>query len=471
MNASPRLLPHRRSALIAVGIAVFALAVAGQRTRGDQSESTTADPNPAAFRPSAVSAAGSPIRALADDYLVLYQSPAPATVYCGNPGITRCPTGRLVALYTLGGPGAKAAADIAKSGNGFVLTSDDHGATWTARKQFAISHARPFVAGKSLYVLGHRGDLKIMRSDDWGETWSETLELTSGQRWHQAPSNVHYAGNNIYLVMERVVHDIQAWPPSVMAPVLMRARVTDDLTQRSNWTFASELVFRDAVKEDALDYFGIPFFKADRNKGLILTRGRKVAPIGWCETNVVQILDPDHYWFDPTGRTFHLFMRAHTGGTNFAALAKVIENDDGTMTTQLEKMPSGRSAAFIPLPGGQLKFHILYDEQTRLYWLVSSQSTDSMTRADRLPKDRFAIPNQERHRLQLHFSKNCVDWVFAGLVTTGKSPKQARNYASMVIDGEDLLVLSRSGDADAKSAHDADMITLHKIRDFRRLAY
>ncbi|MBP7934527.1 MAG: hypothetical protein KA354_07740 [Phycisphaerae bacterium] len=141
-----------------------------------------------------------------------------------------------------------------------------------------------------------------------------------------------------------------------------------------------------------------------------------------------------------------------------------------TTTTQLEKMPSGRFAAFVPLPGGQLKFPILYDEQTRLHWVVSNQATDSMTRADRRPADRFAIPNQERHRLQLHFSKNCVDWVFAGLVTRGKSAKQARSYASMVIDGGDLMILSRFGDENAKSAHDGNLITLHRVREFRKLA-
>jgi hypothetical protein len=41
----------------------------------------------------------------------------------------------------------------------------------------------------------------------------------------------------------------------------------------------------------------------------------------------------------------------------------------------------------------------------------------------------------------------------------------------MVIDGEDLHVLSRSGDLDAQSAHNGNLITFHTIRDFRRLAY
>ena len=54
-------------------------------------------------------------------------------------------------------------------------------------------------------------------------------------------------------------------------------------------------------------------------------------PMGWLETNVVQITDPHHQWFDPQQRTFHLFLRAHTGGTGYAAIAQVVENDDGTM--------------------------------------------------------------------------------------------------------------------------------------------
>ena len=53
-------------------------------------------------------------------------------------------------------------------------------------------------------------------------------------------------------------------------------------------------------------------------------------------------MDPDHYWHDPTGRTLHMFMRAHTGGTGYACMAKVVEMTDGTMKTMLETVPSGK---------------------------------------------------------------------------------------------------------------------------------
>jgi hypothetical protein len=94
-----------------------------------------------------------------------------------------------------------------------------------------------------------------------------------------------------------------------------------------------------------------------------------------------------------------------------------------------------------------------------------------MTRAEKLPDNRFNLPNNERHRLQLHFSKNCIDWCFAGLVAMGGSAKQGRHYASMVIDGDDLHIASRSGDKQAKDAHNGNFISFHTIKNFRELAY
>lgn len=419
------------------------------------------------------------IRPLANDCTVVFESPDPATIFCYSPGLARCPDGRLIATLDQGGPGVaslggpkSAHGDFGRSNQGKVFTSDDRGKTWVHRADFPFLHARPFVAGAALYILGHDNDLRIIRSDDNGNTWSEPVWLTRGQYWHQAPANVHYAGDRVYLVMERQLYfDVKAWGVSVLAPVLMRGEITGDLTLRESWSFASELAFRDAVPADALDYFGVPFFPSLRTEAYEAAPGRSSAPIGWLETNVVQFTDPDHAWHDPAGRTFHLWARGHTGGTGYAAIAKVVEQEDGSMTTMLEAVPSGRHVAFVPCPGGQMKFHIVHDAVTGLFWLLSSQATDSMTRADRLPAERYGLPNNERHRLQLHFSRNCVDWCFAGIVAIGPSPRQSRHYASMVIDGDDLHVLSRSGDDRAASAHNGNLITFHTVKRFRDLVY
>jgi len=414
------------------------------------------------------------VRPLAQDHVAIFESPQPDKVYLYSPGMERCPDGRLIATFDLGGresrPIIQADPNLAK---GMIYTSDDHGQTWTRRGTSTMHFMRPFVAGDAVYVLGVSGrELKIMRSDDNGATWGGEHKLSDKTHWHQSACNVWYTRGNVYLVMEReTVEDFKGWSPSVLAPILMRAKVNDDLTKAESWTFATELSFRDAVDVNAIDGVAIPFYPFKRDDRVDVAPRRSLSAPGWLETNVVQVMDENHYWYDPTGRTFHLFMRAHTAGTGYAAMAKVVEQEDGSMVTQLETVPSGKTAAFLPMPGGQMRFHMLYDEQTKLYWLLSTQATDSMTRADRLPPDRYNLPNNERQRLVLHFSRNLVDWSFAGLVAMGGSQGQARHYASMVIDGDDLHVLSRSGDARAKSAHDGNLITFHTVKNFRDLVW
>lgn len=426
----------------------------------------------------AASAAG-PVRPLANEFVLVGESPSPADTPLYSPSIVRLDSGRLVAAYT------RATKDASTQGAGVevLLTSDDHGAKWTKRAEVpGALQGRVFSAGSSLYYLSPGAGLPAMRSVDRGVTWSKPVLLTPKARvWQQTPANVWHANGNVYLAFERQNKAIDAWGPSEKALVLLRAREADDLTQPSAWTFSSELVFSDVVpgvrdntvNNTGLDFLGIPFFKQNYpNRAPVATLPRRtMPPIGWVEPAVVQIVDPGHVWFDPGGRTFHILARAHTGGTGFACLTKVVEHPDGTMTMSLEHAPSGKTMLYLPVPGGHMRFHVLYDAKTKLYWILGSQATDSMTRPERLERDRFDLPYNERQRLVLHFSRNLVDWCFAGLVAKVDSPKASRHYASMDIDGDDLVILARSGDERAKSAHDGNLITFHRVKNFRELVY
>jgi hypothetical protein len=423
-------------------------------------------------------ASAAPIRPLAQDHVVVGESPAPGAVPLYSPTILRLDTGRLVAGYTRASDNKAAHGPSAE----VLLTSDDRGRTWTKRAELPSLQGRLFAAGKSLYYLATGAGLPLSRSDDQGLTWSAPVPIAAREFvGQQTAANVWHAHGHVYLAFERRHRVIDAWGPSEKALVLLRARVADDLTRREAWSFSSELVFADvvpgirdnAINRTGLDFLGIPFFRQDypRRAPVSASPRRTMPPIGWVEPAVVQIMDPDHVWFDPTGRTLHILARAHTGGTGFACLTKVVEASDGTMTMALEQAPSGKKMLYLPVPGGQMRFHLLYDAPSRLYWLVGSQATDSMTRPDRLPRERYDLPYNERHRLVLHFSRNLVDWCFAGLVARTDSPKESRHYASMDIDGDDLVILSRSGDARARSAHDGNLITFHRVRAFRDLVY
>ncbi|MBR3934084.1 MAG: exo-alpha-sialidase [Clostridia bacterium] len=431
------------------------------------------------------------MKELAKEFDILYRSPDPKKDFPFSPAILVLKNGRYLASI-----------DVADK-YGKIYTSDDKGKTWNLKAEEGYWHASPFLDGDRIYLLGcssiRRSDLIIMYSDDNGDTWSKAFFLTEGENWCHAATDVWYKDGYVYVPMDQqIINEGEVirsgWKPCIIAPVILRGKLGSDLTKRENWLFSDKVRCIDAIPEKDIDYFGVPFFPSleDSTNGEIITAspakyrraynhetdtpgmGFRFHALGWLETNVVQITDPKHYWYDPSGKTLHLFMRANTHGTGYCAMMKAVEKVvDGkeVINIEFETNPSGKKIVLLPMPGGQNKFFVKYDKKTKLYWLVSVQATDSMTRIEFLSEDRYNVPSDERDRLALHFSKNMVDWCFAGLIDQSGFENQSRHYASMDIDGEDLVILSRSGDKDAHSAHDGNIITLHRVKNFRDLVY
>lgn len=408
---------------------------------------------------------------LANDYKVVTQSPSPEDIYCYSPGVAVLDNGRIIATMDFGGKGVGRLSTNCqrRPGSGFYNTgraflSDDGGETFRQVLEMPMLCARPFKAGNSVYIIGFCRDLHIVRSDDNGETWGEVCNLTNGQFWHQAPSNVWYKGDHVYLVMERMTHEKNDWPVCGIAPVLMRGNVNDDLTKRENWTFADELVFDENIDETKIKEFGVPFFPNVEGGYMAGT------PFGWLECQVVQLKKENDWFFDKSGKTFHIFARCWTGHSWTAGVLKVVEQDDGSMKTMFETAPSGERFLYTPIiGGGQSKFHILYDEKTKTYWLATNQFVDSMVDFNKMtPNDRKGY---DRSRLILQYSHNCFDWIFAGVVAMGNSPKEARSYPAMAFDGDDIILTVRTGDKNSLNGHDTNKITFHRVKNFRNLIY
>ena len=409
-----------------------------------------------------------PYEPLAGDYSVLWKASDPMHEIGYCPALARLPGGRLIGCMLHAGNDVKKQREWTVK----VHTSDDRGRAWTHRVDVPMIDCFPFAAGSSVYVIGGRHDLTIIRSDDEGTTWTTPVKLTTGKLWYCHPGSAVFAGARVYFVMEQIMAPIdRGFPTHVFAPVVLSARLSDDLTRPEAWTFSNTLSFQDVIEQNGEpNLLGLPFYSPGRYEHPASYRG--MAPIGWGETNLVQITDPDNIWFDPNGRTFHLLSRAVTGCTNLACLAKAVESEDGSrITVSLQEAPSGIPMLYVPLPGGQVSFHIAYDEPSRLFWMISSQATDSMKRVELLHPKRYGMPNQERNRLVLHFSRNCIDWCFAGVVAKVDDMGQSHHGGNMVIDGDDLQILMRTADSAAKNAHNSNLITFHTVRYFRDLTY
>lgn len=382
---------------------------------------------------------------LVGDEKVIAVSPCPDSIYLYTPAIVEGFDGRYVVAVDYGGPGTGALdgpkSDFGdyKAGNQIrILLSDDRGAHWRETSaRIPMMHEILFKAGESLYMIGHSRRLLICRSDDNGETWSEPSVLCAEGRWHQSCTSVDIYDGKVTLAYERWVSDGHPWPG--VGPVLMQAPLSANLTQASSWKF-SPLFDPD------------PAMEAARPAGMALeSNGRS----GLLETNVVRVVDPSRPFYDSLGRSVVLLSRANSGMPDIGVILRGRERDDGSLLIDRWPRKDGE-VLFAHIPGGHLKFHIVYDSESGLYWLLHSQSDGLM---------------QERRRLALSYSPDLLRWTFAGLVAVGPSDHSARHYATMIIDGDDICIVSRSGDLRARTAHDGNIVTFHRVKDFRKLVY
>jgi hypothetical protein len=387
------------------------------------------------------SGAGRPVA----DEQVIASSPAPDSVFLYTPAIAEGLDGRFVVAVDYGGPGTgildgpRSDFGDYPAGNQIrVYLSDDKGRTWReTATRIPMMHEILFKAGDRLYMIGHSGRLLITRSDDNGETWSEPAVLCPEPRWHQSCTAVDVYDGKVTLVYEKWVADGHPWPG--VGPVLMRADEQADLTQASNWKF-SDLYDPDADM-DAARPSGIPVV------------GGKAA--GILETNVVRIYNPSHPFYDATGKSVVLLSRASAGFPDIGVMLRGYEREDGSLAVGRCHLDNG-DVLFVHIPGANLKFHLVYDPKSELYWLLHSQIDGRMN---------------ARRRLALSFSPDLLHWTFAGLVAVGPTDHSARHYATMIIDGDDLCIVSRSRDENAKTAHDGNIVTFHRVRNFRSLIY
>jgi hypothetical protein len=365
---------------------------------------------------------------LAQDYSVVARSEDPKHVFLGTPAIARLPSGRYVVTYDRFRNDCEGC---------IVVTSDDCGRTWTEQTRVALQWASPFVIEQSLFLIGNNQehdarDIAIARSDDGGQTWSPVRVLFQG-RYTGAATSVLVHGGRLWRAFETCPPGNENWKSVVVA-----GDVNRDLLDPASWRISNEVA-----------YPGTP---PALTQGLFRDPRIKKANDGWLEGNIIE----------RNGRLFVL-PRVRMQFQTTANMTAVLEvaNDDNQLAI--------RFLQFYPMPGGQNKFHILRDPQTGLYWTSVTRVTDSFRDVEPLLAMRFKGTGGNERRVQvLMYSADALNWFDAGFVAFSPSLMEAFSYAWLMIDGKDLVVMCRTSQGGLNN-HDTNLITLHRVRDFRHL--
>jgi hypothetical protein len=399
---------------------------------------------------------------LAQQYIVVHRVqdlPDPERAVCvGTPDILRLPSGRLIASMELWlkRPTSGEEGGIDYPNHCKIKASDDGGKTWNQISTSGITWGTLFYVKNALYMIGndpHTRDIRIVRSVDGGNSWSNPAILYNDSHYHGSATPVHVKDGFVYRAFEDTANG--------SASLVVVGNLSKDLLHPQAWRMSNKV-------EPPRDTPSLSRGASRKNAG-----GDLVGNF-FLEGNVVEI----------RGELFVL-LRTHIDGQLTAGITSICKLEDDGETMRY------RFLHFYPMPGGQNKFKIIYDEKSGLYWTCTSMVPDPYQDPKPLAAHGFSgSPGNERRILMLNYSIDGLNWFQAGCVAMSKNPLEAFHYSSQVVDGDDLLVLSRSSiggntgysdytwrsaetEGNAKlpyNNHDSNMITLHRVKDFRSLA-
>ena len=390
---------------------------------------------------------------LAPAYTIIDQlPPGKEGGYFMAPSMAKMPSGTLVAAtcqgekYPDGGKGLRSLS---------FYQSKDGGAAWKKVGKLPYDSCEPnlFVHEGRLYLLitpnGNNGRLErshfprdgrwglwVSVSDDEGATWTPAKRVVEGKVRPDQASPQHNTGGQTAMVVRNgciylTVSDNFARLAAVACQFNRGIRNPDAwrISDMVEMPIPPELVHA-------------PF------------QGRSGMRV--LEGNVVNV----------AGRLLVVARAIINGGAtaNMGAVFEILDNAQQSLRLQFLQL--------YPIPGGQMKFYIQYDAPSQLYWMASNLPSNSafLVTNDAWEKAKKTNPwATDRRSLTLWYSVDSLNWFPAGWVARAQCWTQSFHYPVMLIDGDDLLIISRTG-LHSGNQHDVDAATFHRIKNFRNLA-
>jgi len=358
--------------------------------------------------------------------VVVDHIPASTKTYIGSPGICILPNGSYVASHDFFGPATTEHQRALTA----VFKSTDKGKSWSKISEIKGQFwSNLFVHRDTLYIMGtwkHHGNLIIRRSLDDGKSWSDPTDSKNGLlregEYHTAPMPVISHNGRLWRAVENAKSNTDEWGKRYSAMVFSVPE-NADLMNAANWTASNYLPYDSTY--------------LDGNFG------------GWIEGNAV---------VTPHGKIVDILRVATSEkGRDLAAVVNI--SDDGKTASFDPK------TGFMDFIGGSKKFTIRYDEKSKRYWTIANMITDEFKNRD---------GGSVRNTLVLESSPDLRNWtVHTILLHHPDVKKHGFQYIDWQFEGKNIIFLSRTAYDDglggAHNFHDANYLTFHRIKNFRKL--
>ena len=337
-----------------------------------------------------------------------------------SPSLVKLPDGTLLASMDV--YAAQAPQNLT-----IICKSDDGGVTWHYLTDlFPCYWGTLFMHRGRLFMFATEteyGNVLISESKDGGKTWGVPAVLFYGSGmfkacgWQHTPSAFTEYDGRLYTSI-----DYGAWANGGHGICLLSADAEADLLDAANWTVSSP------VRYDP-SWEGAP----------------KGSSGGLLEGNIV---------VGPDGELYDLLRLQINNCVPDHGLAVALKGDHNSPESAL------RFDSFVEIPSGSnSKTHIVRDEISGQYIGIGDICTDGSKPA-------------QRNVLALVSSPDMVHWKTAKILLDYRhmdAGKVGFQYVFFLIDGDDIIYLSRTAMNNARNYHDANYQTFHRIRNFRSL--
>lgn len=361
--------------------------------------------------------------------------------YIGSPSIIKTITGRLIASH-----------DIFSSGTGntsYIYKSDNGGKKWDFVQSITnVFWGRLFKVGSDLYILGTfqiNGTITISKSTDDGDTWSAASVIVSvpvspatNIGFTCAPCSIAMKGRHVFRAFSLRDSALGSFS-SFQKAVFIMGDMDADLTLAASWTLSNAVTFNSA---------NIPATIVGTGTANLRPVSGATSSKGWLEGNIVLKFD---------GSLVNFLRFTQNPSSNHAVYLNVNYDAGDPSASTLSATHN-----FTYMNGGNLKFTIVTDYVSGKYWTVANVNrnrwfNDCRTEAFLMSSD--DLITWKTHAKVLGFELN--DWE-ADIDQLGVQ------YSDIIIDGNDLLAVTRTADGVSDSFHNANNLTFTRIKNFRK---